>query len=122
MGAHPASRGGGLFWAMAAHLGGYLLERVEETIDAERVELEPYPVIAIVSAARKSGATTVARLLAAELATRADGAAVVTCTGSSAPRGGPPMRVPAPFATVLPAAADAYPIQRSYVAPSSFAG
>ena len=117
MSAHPASQRRGLFSAMAAQLAAYVLEPVEETIGAESVELEPYPVIAIVSAARKSGATTVARLLAAELATRADGAAVVTCTGSSAPRGGPPVRAAVRLATALRPAADARPIGRLCVAP-----
>lgn len=102
---------------MAAQLAAYVIEPVEETVDAEPVELEPYPVIAIVSAARKSGATTVARLLAAELAARADGAAVVTCTPASARRGGPPVRAAVRLATALRPATDARPTGRLCVAP-----
>jgi hypothetical protein len=117
MSAHPASQRRGFFSAMAAQLAAYVLEPVEETIDAEPVELEPYPVIAIVSAAQKSGATTVARLLAAELATRGDGAAVVTCTAASARRGGPPVRAAVRLATALRPATEARPIGRLCVTP-----
>jgi hypothetical protein len=67
-------------------------------------------VIAVVSAAPKSGATTIARLLAAELASRADGAAVVTCSGPM--RGGPPVRAAARLATALRTAVDIRPAGR----------
>jgi hypothetical protein len=116
--AHPASeRGGvgahprGLLSSMAAQLAAYVLEPVEETVDPEPVELVPYPVIAVVSAAAKSGATTVARLLAAELGLRAEGAAVVTSARATG-RGGPPIRAAARLATALRATADVRPVGR----------
>jgi hypothetical protein len=95
---------------MAAQLAAYVVEPVEEVVDAEPVELEPYPVVAVVSAAPRSGATTVARLLAAELASRAEGASVVTCAGPM--RGGPPVRAAARLATALQAAGDMRPVGR----------
>jgi hypothetical protein len=116
MSAHPASQRRGLFAAMAAQVAAYVLEPIEETVDPEPVELEPYPVIAVVSAAPGSGASTIARLLGAELAARAEGAAVVTCAPSGPRRAGPPTRAAARLATALRPAADARPTGRLCVA------
>jgi hypothetical protein len=101
---------------MAAQLAAYVLQPAEDTIEVEPVELEPFPVIAVVSAAPKSGATTVARLLAAELAAREDGVAVVTSGTEPPRRGGPPARAALRLATALRASADVRPIGRLCVA------
>jgi Mrp family chromosome partitioning ATPase len=101
---------------MAAQLAGYVLEPVEETVEVEPVELQPCPVIAVVSAAPRSGATTVARLLAAELAARGDGVAVVTSTGAPSRRGGPPARAAVRLATALRASADVRAVGRLCIA------
>jgi hypothetical protein len=104
---------------MAAQLAAYVLEPVEDTIDAGPVELEPYPVIAVVSAAPKSGATTIARLLAAELAAREDGVAVVASGTAPPRRGGPPARAALRLATALRAGADVRAVGRLCVAGAS---
>lgn len=122
MSAHPASQRRGLFASMAAQVAAYLLEPVQETIEAEPVELEPYPVIAVVSAAPKSGATTVARLLGAELAARGDGVAVVTSAAAASRRGGPPARAALRLATALRANADVRPVGRLCVTSASDLG
>lgn len=96
---------------MVAQVAGHVLEPADETIEAEPVELEPFPVIAIVSAAPRSGATTVARLLAAELGAREGGAAIVTCSGRSG-RGGPPTRAALRVATALRPVGDMRPVGR----------
>jgi hypothetical protein len=109
--AHPASHRRGLIASMVAQLAGYVLEPIEETIEAEPVELAPFPVVAIVSAAPRSGATTVARLLAAELGARDGGAAIVTCSGRPS-RGGPPTRAALRLATALRPTGEMRPVGR----------
>jgi Mrp family chromosome partitioning ATPase len=109
--AHPVSQRRGLIASMAAQVAAYVLEPVEETIETEPVELEPHPVIAVVSASARSGATTVARLLAAELASRGDGAAVVS-GAAPAGRGGPPVRAATRLATALRTAGRMRPVGR----------
>jgi Mrp family chromosome partitioning ATPase len=96
---------------MAAQVAAYVLEPVEERIETELIDLEPHPVIAVVSAAARSGATTVARLLAAELASRGDGAAVVSGAAPTG-RGGPPVRAATRLATALRAAGPLRPAGR----------
>jgi hypothetical protein len=98
--AHQVSHPRGWLSALVARVEGFVFEPVEETIAAEPIELEPYPVVAVVSAAPRSGATTVARLLAAELASRGGGAAVVT---SAAPgrRLAPPSRAAMRLSTAM---------------------
>jgi hypothetical protein len=73
-------------------------------------------VIAIVSAAPKSGATTIARLLAAELGARADGAAIVASAPVPPRRAGPPTRAAVRLATALRPATDARPAGRLSIA------
>ena len=102
MSAQPLARRGWLS-AAAAQVSAYLLEPLGETVGAEPVELEPYPVVAVVSAAARSGASSVARMLAAELAVRADGAAIVAT--DVARRGGPPSRAAARVCRALVGAA-----------------
>lgn len=114
MSAHPASQRGGLWSAMASAIADYLLEPVDEVAETEPIELEPYPVLAVVSAARGSGATSVARLLAAELGWRHDGSALVI--GTPPRRYGPPARAAVRLATAIGTAAEARPIGRICVA------
>jgi hypothetical protein len=111
MSAHSASHRGGWLSALVAHVSEYVFEEVEETIEPEPAELEPYPVIAVVSAAPRSGATSVARMLAAELAVRGDGAAIVATT-STPRRPAPPSRAAIRLATALTGVADAHPLGR----------
>lgn len=99
---------------MAAAVSDYLLEPVEEAAEIEPIELEPYPVLAVVSAARGSGATSVARLLAAELGWRHDGGALVV--GAPPRRYAPPARAAVRLAAALATATDARPIGRICVA------
>jgi len=101
MSAHPASERRGILAAAAAQLSAYLLEPVEQTIDSEPAQLEPFPVVAVVSSAARSGTSTVARLLAAELAARTCGAAVVACGGDPARRVAPPTRAASRLAVAL---------------------
>jgi hypothetical protein len=98
--AHHASHRRGLLALVAEKASAYVLEPVEPIVEPEPAELEPYPAIAVVSAAPRSGASTVARLLAAELAGRADGAAVVSCA-TAAGRGAPPSRAASHLAAAL---------------------
>ena len=121
MSAHPASHQRGWLSALVAQVSEFVLEPVEAVVDAEPAELEPYPVIAIVSAGRKSGASTVARLLAAEFATRMDGTAVVATT-TSPRRAAPPSRAAIRLATALGGAVDARPLGRLCVAADASAG
>jgi hypothetical protein len=99
--AHSASHRRGVLAALAAQLSAYVLEPVEQTVEPEPAELAPYPVVAVVSAAARSGATSVARMLAAELASRADGAAVVVAGRQAGRRGAPPSRAASRLATAL---------------------
>lgn len=101
MSAHPASPRRGLLASVAAQLSAYVLEPVEPTVHAEPIELEPFPVVAVVSAARKSGASTIARLVAAELAARHDDAAVVWSAEPAGRRAALPSRAAARLATAL---------------------
>jgi hypothetical protein len=109
--AHSWSQRRGLLAALAAHVTDFVFESVEETVEPEPHVLEPHPVVAVVAAAPKSGATTVARLLAAELASRADGAAIATST-SATRRSAPPLRAAIRLATALGGAAEAQPCGR----------
>jgi hypothetical protein len=87
MSAQPFPQRRGWLSALVAQASSYVLEPIEETVDAEPAELAPRPVIAVVPAAPRSGASTLARLLAAELALRAGGAAVVWTSGPPARSG-----------------------------------
>jgi hypothetical protein len=109
--AHSASHRRGWLSALVAQVSDYVLEDVDEAVDSEPAELAPYPVVAVVSAAPRSGATSVARMLAAELATRCDGAAIVA--SASAPRRtAPPLRAAIRLATALAGVAEARPLGR----------
>lgn len=102
MSAHPGRIGTrGLLAAVAAQVSSFLLEPPQPVSDSQPVELEPYPVVAVVSSAPRSGTTTVARALAAELAVRADGAAVVSCIGTGGRGTAPPLRASARLSTAL---------------------
>jgi hypothetical protein len=84
-----------------AQVSSFVLEPLEESVDSPPAELSPSPVVAVVAAAPKAGTSSVARLLAAELAVRGDGAAAVW-SGAAAPRrGAPPARAAARLATTL---------------------
>jgi hypothetical protein len=109
--AHPLSQRRGWLSALVAQVTDYVFEEVEETVEPAPVELEPRPVIALVSAAPRSGTTTLARLLAAELAGRAGGAAVVT-SGLGGRRAAPAARTAIRLATALSGAAAAQPCGR----------
>lgn len=89
--------------ALAAQVADYVLEPVDESgtgSEPAPVELKPHPVIAVASAAPRSGASTVARLLAAELAHRAEGAALVAGP-TGAGRAALPSRAAVRLATAL---------------------
>jgi hypothetical protein len=113
--AHSASHRRGWLSALVALVSDFVFEPIEETVEPEPQALQPQPVIAVVSAAPRSGATTVARLLAAELASRADGAAIVTST-SPTRRSAPPSRAASRLATALAGVADVQPCGRLCVA------
>lgn len=106
MSAQPIGRRRGFLASVAAQLSAFLLEPIEPVVDAEPAELRPYPVVAVVSAAPRSGATTVARALGAELAARADGAAAVSCRRPPARLPTPPTRAAARVAGALRGIAD----------------
>jgi hypothetical protein len=109
--AHPISHRRGWLSALAAHVADFVFEEVEEIVEPEPKVLEPHRVVAVVSASPKSGATTVARLLAAELGVRADGAAVAT-SPTATRRSAPPSRAAVRLATALAGAAVAQPCGR----------
>jgi hypothetical protein len=92
-------------------VSGYVFEEIEETVEPGPAQLKPHPVVAVVAAAPRSGASTVARLLAAEMAARGDGAAVVVAPGSSR-RGAPPSRAALRVATALTGLARAQAVGR----------
>ena len=96
---------------LAAQVSEFVFETVEEPVEPVPAALEPQPVIAVVSAARRSGATAVARMLGAELASRADGAAIVS---SSTPirRSAPPVRQAVRLATAMAGVGRANPVGR----------
>jgi hypothetical protein len=111
MSAHSASQRGGWLSALVAQVSDFVFEDVDETVDRQPVELEPHPVVAVVAAAPRSGATTVARMLAAELATRVEGAASVVA--ATAPRrSAPPSRAAVRLATGLAGVGDVRPVGR----------
>jgi|tagenome__1003787_1003787.scaffolds.fasta_scaffold20867556_2 hypothetical protein len=113
MSAHPAPARRSWVSALVAQVTDYVLEP-PEVAEAEQepvVELKPHPVVAVVAAAPRSGTTTVARLLAAELAVRAAGAAVVTAAGPSR-RAAPPARAAVRLATTLSGTALVQPCGR----------
>lgn len=101
MSAHSASHRRGWVSALVAQVADFVFEEVEETVEQQPVELEPHPVIAVVSAAPRSGATTVARLLAAQLAIRAEGSAVVVTSAGGRRSRVPPARAASRLATAL---------------------
>jgi hypothetical protein len=113
MSAHSASQRRGVMAQLAAQISAFVLEPVEATADSQPVDLQPYPVVAVVSAATRSGATSVARMLAAELAVRADGAAVVLAGGHAARRSAPPSRAAVRLSVALRGVVDsAQPLGR----------
>jgi hypothetical protein len=115
--AHSASHRRGWLSALVAQVGDYVFEDVEETIEQPK-ELVAHPVVAVVAAAPGAGASTVARLLAAELATRADGAAIVVVPAPSR-RAAPPSRAAIRLATAMAGIADAQPVGRLCIASAS---
>jgi hypothetical protein len=109
--AHPASHRNGWLSALVAQVSDYVFEDVQDAVEPPSIELEAHPVVAVVAAGRRAGTTTIARLLAAELASRFDGAAVVSAT--AAPRRlAPPSRAAIRLATGLAGALDAQPLGR----------
>jgi hypothetical protein len=100
MSAHPASHRGGWLSALVAQVSDWVFEEVEEPVEEPAVELKPRPVVAVVAAAPRAGASTIARLLAAELAGRDDGAAVVVAS-AAAGRSAPPSRAAIRVSTAL---------------------
>jgi hypothetical protein len=109
--AHSASHRRSWLSALVAQVSDYVFEPIEETVEPQPKELEPHPVVAVVAAAARSGATTVARMLAAELAMRADGATVVVAPALPR-RAAPPSRAAIRLATALAGAADAQLVGR----------
>jgi hypothetical protein len=118
MSAHSLPGRRGWLSALVAQLGDYVFEEIEEAIDPEPVDLKPHPVIAVVSAAPRSGASTVARLLAAEFAHRAAGTAVVTAAEAGR-RGAPPTRAAVRLATALAGTGRVQPNGRLCIAAGS---
>jgi hypothetical protein len=106
--------------ALVAQVCDYVFEEVDEPLEVQPVELEPHPVIAVVSASPRSGATTVARMLAAELASRSDGAAIVT-SPVAVRRATPPSRAAAKLATALSGVAGVVPCGRLCIVSGSLA-
>lgn len=115
MSAHPLPHRKSWLSLLAAHVADFVFETVEEADEEPPIELQPHPVIAIVSATRRSGASTVARLLAAELAARSGGAAVVTGAGI-ARRTAPPSRAAVRLSTALAGVAQTQPCGRLVLA------
>jgi hypothetical protein len=111
MSAHSAAQRRSWLSALAAQVSEFVFEEVGDVVEPEPARLEPYPVIAVVSAAARSGATTVARLLAAELAAREGGAAIVTASAPTR-RSAPPSRAAIRLTTAMAGVADAQPLGR----------
>jgi hypothetical protein len=117
MSAHSASQRGGWLSALVAQVSEYVFEEVEETVEQPQ-RLVSHPVVAVVAAAPRSGTTTVARLLAAELASGGEGAALVL--GPARPRRGtPPSRASVRLAMALAGVADVQPLGRICIAVSA---
>jgi hypothetical protein len=94
-----------------AQVSDWVFEEVAETVEPRPAQLEPQPVVAVVAAAPRAGASTVARLLAAEMAGRRSGAAVVVA--STAPRRhAPPSRAAIRVATALAGVGAVHPVGR----------
>lgn len=117
MSAHSLPSRRGWLSAVAARVATYVFEEVDEPAVPEPIPLVPKPVVAVVSAAPRSGASTVARLLAAELAARADGAACVIAPGIQR-RPAPPSRAAIRLTTALAGAVVAQPCGRLCLIPS----
>jgi hypothetical protein len=117
MSAHSASQRGGWLSALVAQVSDYVFEEVEERVEQPQ-ELVAHPVVAVVAAAPRSGTTTVARLLAAEFASRGDGSALVLGSARSR-RGSPPSRAAARLVTALRGALEVQPLGRICIAASS---
>jgi len=113
--AHSASPRRSWLTALVAQVEEFVFETVEGEVEPAPVPLEPQPVVAIVSAARKSGASTLARLLAAEMAARTGGAALVT-SPTQPRRPAPPSRAAIRLATALTGAAEPQPLGRLCIA------
>jgi hypothetical protein len=109
--AHPIPQRRGLLSALASRVADFVFESVDEEVEPQPKVLEPHPVVAVVAAAPKCGATTVARLLGAELASRAEGAAIATSANPTR-RSAPPSRAALRLATALAGAAEAQPCGR----------
>lgn len=121
MSAHSASHRGGWLSALVAQVSDYVFEEVEETVEQPK-ELVAHPVVGVVAAAPRSGTSTVARLLAAELACRSDGrggGSALVLASARPRRAAPPARAAARLATALAGAVDAQPLGRICVAPSA---
>jgi hypothetical protein len=116
MSAHSAPHRGGWLSALVAQVSDWVFEEVEEAVEPAPVPLKPQLVTAVVAAAPRAGASTAARLLAAEMGSRSDGAAVVIA--SSPPRRtAPPSRAAIRLATALTGAATTHPVGRLCVIP-----
>lgn len=111
MSAHSASARGGWLSALVAQVSDYVFEPIEETVEPEPVALAPRSVVAVVSAAPRSGATAIARLLGAELAARGDGSALVT-SSTVVRRTAPPSRPAARLATAMAGVGRVQPLGR----------
>lgn len=112
MSAHSASQQRGILAALASQLSAYVLEPLEPVVETEPAELEPYPVLAVVSSRPRCGATTVARMLAAELALRGDGAALVWSTGTRGRRRAAVSRAALRLGGALTGVAETQPLGR----------
>jgi hypothetical protein len=108
MSAHSASHRGGWLSALVAQVSDYVFEEIEETVAPQPAPPLPQPVFAVVAAAPRAGASTVARLLAAEMAVRSDGSAIVFGPHPRR-RAAPPSRAAIRLATGLTGIADAQP-------------
>lgn len=115
MSAQPFAQRRSWLSALVASVEEFVFEAVEPEVEPEPVELEPHPVVAVVSAAPRSGASTVARLLAARMGARS-GAAAVLASAAAVRRGAPPSRAAMRVATALGGLADTSPCGRLCVA------
>jgi hypothetical protein len=109
--AQPIAPRRGFVAALVAQVSSFLLEPPDETVERAPAQLRPHPVIGLAPAAARAGTTTVARMLAAELAARAAGAAIVWSGAPPRRRNAPPHRAAARLATALRASASGVPAQ-----------